>query len=150
MSEAELLGAEALVYRQGERLLLDRVDLAVARGEILTLIGPNGAGKTTLVRLLLGLVRPTSGMVWRRPGLRVGYMPQRMPIDPGLPLTVRRLLALTRRVGEADARRVLERVGAAHLIDAEAQKLSGGEFQRVLLARCLLGDPDLLRDERAG
>lgn len=128
----------------GGRTILDGVDIAVRRNEIVTLIGPNGAGKSMLVRLLLGLRAADAGRVARRPGLTVGYLPQRIAVDPVLPLTVFRLLGLTRRVDRPTAVHQLEEVGAAHLLDAPVYGLSGGELQRVMLARALLRDPDLL------
>ena len=128
---------------QGRRVL-DHVDLAVHRGEIVTLIGPNGAGKSTLVRVLLGLMKADQGSVYLRPGLRIGYMPQRLTIDPVLPLTVRRFLTLGKRCSEARMREVLQEVGAGELLEAPIQNTSGGELQRILLARALLRDPDLL------
>ncbi|MFO0998265.1 MAG: ATP-binding cassette domain-containing protein [Alphaproteobacteria bacterium] len=143
-------GTDALVegrgigVRHGRHTILQGIDIAVHAGEIVTIIGPNGAGKTILVRTLLGLVRPTAGTVERRAGAVVGYLPQRFVIDPVLPLTVRRLMSLTRRAGREAALAALGEVGAAHLIDHAAQDLSGGELQRVMLARALLGDPDLL------
>ncbi len=127
----------------GRRVALADVSLAVAPGEIVTVIGPNGAGKTTLLRVALGLQPPQSGRVHRRPGLSIGYMPQRLAVDETLPLTVRRFLRLVpdarERLGQA-----LARVGAAHTVDLPVQTLSGGELQRVLLARALLREPDLL------
>ncbi len=126
------------------RRVLDQVDLAVHRGEIVTLIGPNGAGKSTLVRVLLGLMPADRGSVWLRPGVRIGYMPQRLVIDPVLPLTVRRFLTLGRPCSETRLREVLQEVGAAALLEAPIQNTSGGELQRILLARALLRDPDLL------
>ncbi len=128
---------------QGRRVL-DHVDLAVHRGEIVTLIGPNGAGKSTLARVLLGLMKADQGSVYLRPGLRIGYMPQRLTIDPVLPLTVRRFLTLGKRCSEARMREVLQEVGAGELLEAPIQNTSGGELQRILLARALLRDPDLL------
>lgn len=128
----------------GGRHVLDRVDLTVSPGEIVTLVGPNGAGKTTLVRAVLGLVRPAAGTVRRRPGLRVGYMPQRLAIDRTLPLTVRRFLGLWRRVPADRIAAALEEVGATRVADVPVQATSGGELQRVLLARALLSDPELL------
>ncbi|MCB2102354.1 MAG: zinc ABC transporter ATP-binding protein ZnuC [Rhodobacterales bacterium] len=128
----------------GGRVILDGVDLAVKPGRIVTLIGPNGAGKTTLIRLALGLLKPDRGTVRRRPNLRVGYLPQKLRVDPVLPLTVKRLMGLTARVGTADRRRALAEVGAAHLERAAVQDLSGGEMQRVMLARALLREPDLM------
>ena len=140
-----LVSAEHLEARYGATLALTHVDLTVSAGEIVTLIGPNGAGKSTLVRIILGLMEPSAGRVWRRPGLRIGYLPQRVAIDPVLPLTVRRFLALARPgVAEAQLRDALNEVAAAELIDHSVHDLSGGEFQRVLLARALLRAPQLV------
>ncbi len=145
MPDADVLvAAQGLGFHRGGQRLLEGVDLAVGPGEIVTLIGPNGAGKTTLVRLLLGLERPDGGRVTRRPGLRVGYLPQRLQVDPVLPLDVSRLLTLTRRADRAAQRAALAEVGVAHLLHSPVQRLSGGELQRVLLARALLADPELL------
>ena len=130
--------------RFDERVILHDIDCAIAPGEIVTLIGPNGAGKTTLVRVLLGLLRPRQGRVERRRGLRVGYVPQKMHIEPTLPLTVAGFLALGRRADRDTYRRALDEVGIAHLLDTPVQRISGGELQRVLLARALLRAPDLL------
>ncbi|MCC2665712.1 MAG: znuC, partial [Geminicoccaceae bacterium] len=91
-----LIEAVGLGLRIGRHELLTGVDLELTEGEILSLIGPNGAGKTTLVRVLLGVLRPTAGRVVRRPGLSVGYVPQRLHLDPTLPLSVRRFLTLGR------------------------------------------------------
>jgi zinc transport system ATP-binding protein len=126
------------------RPVLKGVDIEVASGEIVTVIGPNGAGKTTLLRVLIGLIRPDAGSVERRPGLRIGYLPQRMPIDPVLPLEVGRLMTLTRRAPPADVDNALAETGVEHLCKAPVSALSGGELQRVLLARALLARPDLL------
>ena len=130
--------------RLGGQEVLSRIDLAVRPSEVVSLIGPNGAGKTTLIRVLLGLLPPAEGSVRRRAGLVVGYLPQRVAVDAVLPLTVRRLLSLTRPVPEREAARALEEAGAAYLMDRSVHALSGGEMQRVLLARALLRDPGLL------
>ncbi|MBP2229903.1 zinc transport system ATP-binding protein [Azospirillum agricola] len=143
-SPAPLVWTEDLSVRFGGRTVLNHVDVAVHPGEVVTLIGPNGAGKTTLVRAVLGLVRPTGGRVRRREALRVGYMPQRLTVDATLPLTVRRFLALWRPVPAARIEAALEEAGVARLADAAVQTISGGEMQRVLLARALLSDPELL------
>jgi zinc transport system ATP-binding protein len=129
--------------RFGQRAALDGVSLSLHAGEIVTIIGPNGAGKTTLLRTVLGLQAATHGSLFRKTGLRIGYVPQRVMIDDTLPLTVRRFLALTRTTRAAVAA-ALDDVGAAHAIDLPVQTLSGGEMQRVLLARALLRQPDLL------
>jgi zinc transport system ATP-binding protein len=139
-----LAWTEDLTVRFGRRTVLDRINIAVQPGEVVTLIGPNGAGKTTLVRAVLGLVAPDGGRVLRRPNLRVGYMPQRLSVDRTLPLTVRRFLALWRPVTADRVEAALEEAGVTRLADSAVQTISGGEMQRVLLARALLGEPDLL------
>ncbi|MCW8827708.1 MAG: ATP-binding cassette domain-containing protein [Gammaproteobacteria bacterium] len=139
-----LVEAQGVTVHFGQRMVLDHVDLAVHQGEIVTLIGPNGAGKSTLVKVMLGLQQPNHGQVKSRPGIRVGYVPQKLSIDPVLPLTVRRFLTLTHRCGEARLAESLQEVGAGHLIENQMATLSGGETQRVLLARALLREPQLL------
>ncbi|NMZ67666.1 zinc transport system ATP-binding protein [Pseudomonas peli] len=127
----------------GQHVLQD-VQLSVKPGEIVTLIGPNGAGKTTLVRAVLGLLKPDSGSVWRKPKLRVGYMPQKLHVDATLPLSVLRFLRLVPGVSRTDVQAALAEVGAEQVIDSPLQSISGGELQRVLLARALLRKPELL------
>ncbi len=139
-----LLEGRDICLRLGRTAVLENVSVAVGAGEIVTVIGPNGAGKTSLLRVLLGLVPATSGSVQRRGGLSLGYVPQRLVIDPVLPLSVKRLMTLTARKPVAAVRSALGETGVAGLIDAPVQTLSGGEFQRVLLARALLREPDLL------
>lgn len=140
----ELAHGENLgLYRAG-RWLVRHVDLSVRAGEILTLIGPNGSGKSTTVKMILGLLTPDEGRVVRAPGLRIGYVPQSLEIDPTLPLTVARLMTLTARHSREDVEEALRQAGALRLIDANIHKLSGGEFQRVLLARALICRPELL------
>ncbi|MDM8348915.1 zinc ABC transporter ATP-binding protein ZnuC [Pseudomonas sp. sp1636] len=128
---------------RGQSVLQD-VQLSVKPGEIVTLIGPNGAGKTTLVRTVLGLLKPDSGSVWRKPKLRIGYMPQKLHVDATLPLSVLRFLRLVPGVERASAQAALLEVGASQVLDSPLQSISGGELQRVLLARALLRKPELL------
>ncbi|MFB9885983.1 zinc ABC transporter ATP-binding protein ZnuC [Balneatrix alpica] len=142
MSSLLQLQHVSLNFRQ-ERVL-DNISLELQPGQITTLIGPNGAGKTTLVRVVLGLLKPQQGQVWRQAGLKIGYMPQKLQLDATLPLTVQRFLQLTRCKDHASLLEALSRVGASHLLKHPMQGLSGGETQRVLLARALLQQPNLL------
>lgn len=142
--QGALVTLQGIGVRRSGRAILSGVDLTVDPGEIVTIIGPNGGGKTTLLKVVLGLIAPSSGRVARRPGLRLGYVPQRLQLDPTLPITVRRLMTLTRRHSEADLREALAETGVEHLLDADVSNISGGEFQRVLIARALLARPELL------
>ncbi len=139
-----LIEARDLSVRFRERTILDRVDLQVSRGEIVTVIGLNGAGKSTLVRTLLGLVTPDSGSVLRAPGLRVGYSPQHLHLDATLPLSVARFLTLGGRAPVPRLLELLAEVGVADVLHSQVADISGGELHRVLLARALLRKPDLL------
>ncbi|TQD37650.1 ATP-binding cassette domain-containing protein [Rhodobacter capsulatus] len=139
-----LITAENLSVRHGEAVVLTGVDFSLAPGEIVTVVGPNGSGKSTLIRALIGLEPAATGRVVRAPGLRIGYVPQKLHIDAGLPMTVRRFLSLPRRVSDAAAAAALARVGVPGLGPRPLARLSGGQFQRVLLARALLGDPQVL------
>ncbi|HOB61130.1 MAG TPA: zinc ABC transporter ATP-binding protein ZnuC [Candidatus Competibacteraceae bacterium] len=139
-----LLTVERVSFATHGNAILEDVSLQLAAGEIVALIGPNGAGKSTLIRIVLGLLRPSRGRVWLKPGLRVGYMPQRLAIDGTLPLTVRRFITLGAPASHQRVQAALAEVGAAHVLDTPVQAISGGELQRVLLARALLREPDLL------
>ncbi|AOG10835.1 zinc ABC transporter ATP-binding protein ZnuC [Agrobacterium sp. RAC06] len=131
------------VYRNG-RWLVRGVDFSVRPGEIVTLIGPNGSGKSTSAKMAIGVIKADEGRVECKAGLRVGYVPQRLNVDWTMPLTVRRLMTLTSPLSNTEVEAALEAVGIAHLAGAEVQHLSGGEFQRALLARAMARKPDIL------
>ncbi|WP_350333614.1 ATP-binding cassette domain-containing protein [Coralliovum pocilloporae] len=131
------------LYRS-DRWLVRGVDLSLKAGEIVTLIGPNGSGKSTTTKLALGVHKPDEGSVARQAGLTVGYVPQKLVIDWTLPLTAERFMGLTGSVPKRDRDMALERTGVAHLARADMRTLSGGEFQRVLLARAIARKPQLL------
>jgi zinc transport system ATP-binding protein len=139
-----LLAAEDVEVVLSGEPVLRAVSLRLARGEIVTIVGPNGAGKSTLLRVLIGAVRPARGRVVREAGLRIGYVPQKLHLDPSMPLTVRRFLDLPVRVGDARAEAALGRVGVPGVAGRQMARLSGGQFRRVLLARAILGEPDVL------
>ncbi len=131
------------VSRAG-RWLVRGVSMTIDAGEIVTLIGPNGSGKTTTAKLALGIMKPSEGSVSRNPALRIAYVPQKLSIDWTLPLSVRRFLSLTRPVSDSEAVDAMTRTGTLHLAGSEVRTLSGGEFQRVLLARAIALKPDVL------
>jgi len=138
-----LITVSQLSVRFNDRTAVDQVSLRICRGDILTIIGPNGAGKTTLIKALLGLQKPSSGRILRQPGLVIGYVPQNLHMETTLPLSVRRFMALSGQPASA-CHQALARTGITHLLNASIHHLSGGEKQRLLLARALVRRPDLL------
>ncbi len=139
-----LITTRNLNVRLGGRTVLHDVSVQIIPGEIVTIVGPNGSGKSTFLRTLIGAQVPSSGRITRAKGLRIGYVPQKLAIDASLPMTVHRFLGLPRRIPGATAREVLKAAGAPELENRQMSQLSGGQFQRVLLARALLETPDLL------
>jgi len=139
-----LIEARGLAKTFGGETVLHGVDLQVERGEIVTIVGPNGSGKSTLLRMLAGVLQPDKGQITHASGLKIGYVPQKLSLEASLPMTVRRFLNVPRRVSEADAVAALERVGILPLARRSLEGLSGGQMQRVLLARALIVKPDVL------
>jgi len=139
-----LITATGICYSRGGRTILQQIDIDLQRGEIVTLIGPNGAGKSTLVKILLGLCLPDTGRVSRQRKLRTGYVPQTLKVDPGMPITVQRFVALSPHQQNMAVVDALGIAGVTGLAKHSMHHLSGGELRRVLLARALIGNPDLL------
>jgi len=139
-----LLQADRICVQLGDSEVLHDVSIRVAPAEIVTIVGPNGSGKSTLLRALLGLVPVARGRVTRAPALRIGYVPQKLHIDRSLPITALRFLSLPRRQPRDRALAMLNRVGVPEVADRPLTGLSGGQLQRVLLARALLTDPQIL------
>ena len=139
-----LVALRGVSVRFGHDTVLRDVDLDVRAGEIVTVVGPNGSGKSTLLRVVIGAQRPSGGRVERAPRLAIGYVPQRLFVDRTLPLTVRRFLGLPTRRARAVVADALARAEVPSLAERQMSELSGGQFQRVLLARALLARPDLL------
>lgn len=139
-----LITVEDLSISYGANTVLRNVDMAVEPGEIVTIVGPNGSGKTSLLRAIIGAAAPSAGQVKLKPGLRIGYVPQKLHIDPTLPITVERFMRLTNRVSRKDCAVALKTAGVPDLMKRQMSQLSGGQFQRVLLARALINRPEIL------
>lgn len=139
-----LMTMQGVSIRHGSFPALSDVDFTIRQGEIVTVVGPNGSGKSTLLRALIGAVRPRTGRIKRQRGMRIGYVPQKLHIDPTLPMPVMRFLSLPGRVSARRRSLALERAGVADLGDRQMAALSGGQLQRVLLARAILHEPHLL------
>lgn len=139
-----LIATKNLSVQLAGRAVLESVDLTVQAGEIVTIIGPNGSGKTTLLKALIGAVTITAGMVEKASELRLGYVPQRLQIEAMLPMTVKRFLNLPRKKSPQQIRSALEIAGITGVENRQILALSGGQFQRILLARAMLDKPNLL------
>ena len=139
-----LVRLEKVSVRLDGQLVLHDVDLEIGAGEIVTIVGPNGSGKSTLLKAIVGAVAIDTGALKHKNGLRIGYVPQKLSIDPTLPMTVARFLSLPRRQSKKAIDEALERAGAQGLHARHMSDLSGGQFQRVLLARALLERPEIL------
>lgn len=143
-SSASLISAENISLKLGQQAGLVNVSIAIRSQEIVTLIGPNGAGKTTLVRILLGLIKPDTGKIERKENLRIGYVPQKLATNKTMPMTVARFLNMAIALSDEKIDSALFEVGAPKVGDTLIANLSGGELQRVHIARALLRNPDLL------
>lgn len=159
-----LIEADNISHQFGDTTVLQNISMQIHSKEIVTLIGPNGAGKSTLLKILLGLIKPTNGKVKRSKNLKIGFMPQKIQVDPTLPMTVLRFLQLgLPNSGQFTAsladkiwpfskaaydntliNKTTEELNISHLLNHPIQKVSGGEMQRILLARALIREPQLL------
>jgi zinc transport system ATP-binding protein len=140
----KLLSTNSISVKYGSNIVLRDVSLSIEEGEIITIVGPNGSGKTSLVKTIIGAVSPFQGSVSVKENLRIGYIPQRINIDQTLPMTVQRFLNLTHKISKNECLSVLRTAGVPDLLQNQMSNLSGGQFQKVLLARALQGSPDIL------
>ena len=130
------------IFRSSKWLVRD-VSLEVSQGQIVTLIGPNGSGKTTTAKMVLNILKPDEGFVISNTG-RVAYVPQKINVDWTMPLRVFDFMKITGDLSENDMKENLKLTGVERLIYSELRNLSGGEFQRVLIARAIAKKPELL------
>lgn len=139
-----LIHARDIGVKRGERWIIRHVSIKVIRGTLVFVIGPNGAGKSIFAKSVLGLIKVNEGTIIRAPSIKIGYVPQRLTVSPTLPLSMSRLIKLTGYYTPKQINNALSAVGLDRLGDPPVTTLSGGEFQRLLLARTLIDRPDLL------
>ena len=139
-----LIKINALDVKYGGKKVLQNLHLSLTEREIVTIVGPNGSGKTTLFKAIIGTAPISSGKVILKPNLKIGYVPQQLNIDGSLPLTVSRFLQLAQNNNGKSLKQALEMVGIEDILKAQISKLSGGQMQRVLLARAIVNQPDVL------
>ena len=142
-SEDILVKLNNVGFRQNKKWLVEGVSLEVKKGKIITLIGPNGSGKSTTAKIALGIYKDIEGSVEKHTN-KVGYVPQKITIDWTLPLRVKDFMILTEVLKEEEIDDALSLTGVMHLKNKNLGNLSGGEFQRVLLARAISKKPELL------
>ncbi|MFL0811278.1 MAG: zinc ABC transporter ATP-binding protein ZnuC [Agarilytica sp.] len=140
---SELIKLQGIGLQVRDKCILHHVDLNLERGKIVTIIGPNGAGKSSLVKVVLGLLEPSEGTITRSKGLRFGYVPQQLSLDHSMPIKVSRFLSLA-GVDKKARDTAMDFLKIRHLASRQMHSLSGGEFQRVMLARAIARKPDLL------
>lgn len=128
----------------GEKVALQQINMAIYPNVVTTIVGPNGGGKSTLLKILLKLIKPTSGQVLYGQDVRIGYVPQKIHVDQSFPITVKKFLSLKKGISQDEIQHAVELLSISHLMNNSLQKLSGGEMQRVLLARAILNHPNLL------
>lgn len=139
-----LIKINALDVKYGGKKVLQNLHLSLTQREIVTIVGPNGSGKTTLFKAIIGTAPISSGKVILKPNLKIGYVPQQLNIDGSLPLTVSRFLQIAQNNNGKSLKQALEMVGIEDILKAQISKLSGGQMQRVLLARAIVNQPDVL------
>jgi len=139
-----LIRIENLCVNYGAKAVLHGVDLNVNAGEIVTVVGPNGSGKTSLLRAIIGATSPQKGKITLKDNLKIGYVPQRLNFDSSLPMTVERFMHLSNNINKKECFSALEKAGAPDIFKSQISQISGGQFQRVLLARAILNKPDIL------
>ena len=139
-----LIEATDITVIRNRQTILQDISLTIGEHDFVTLIGPNGAGKSMLLKCLLGFYKPDKGQVKRRRHLRAAYVPQHLNANNTMPISVRRFLLLRQRIDHRELQKITDETDTSALLDKPLQVLSGGEMQRVLMARALINEPQLL------
>ena len=138
-----LIEISKLEVKYGSKKVLQNINLTLNAGEIVTIVGPNGSGKTTLFKAIIGAIPFNKGKIKIKPNLRIGYVPQQLKVDQTLPITVERFLKLATR-NNNDIEKMIAFFGSENIFREQINSLSGGQMQRVLLARALVNKPEIL------
>ncbi len=138
-----LIEISKLEVKYGSKKVLQNINLSLNANEIVTIVGPNGSGKTTLFKAIIGSVPLSKGKISIKPNLRIGYVPQQLKVDQTLPITVERFLKLATR-NNNDIEKMIAFFGSENIFREQINSLSGGQMQRVLLARALVNKPEIL------
>ena len=138
-----LIEISKLEVKYGSKKVLQNINLSLNASEIVTIVGPNGSGKTTLFKAIIGSVPLSKGKISIKPNLRIGYVPQQLKVDQTLPITVERFLKLATR-NNNDIEKMIAFFGSENIFREQINSLSGGQMQRVLLARALVNEPEIL------
>jgi len=139
-----LISAKNVSVLKHQKSILENIDIQINKNDFITIIGPNGAGKTMLLKCLMGFYKPTSGIIERKEKLKIGYMPQSISVINTMPMTVKDFITVRKEYDDISLNKVITEVNISEIVNKQLSVLSGGEMQRVLLARSLLNNPDLL------
>lgn len=139
-----LIHVDKISLSRHGKSILDQVSFELKAGEFITLIGPNGAGKSSLIKVLLGLIKADTGSVTKSSNIRLGYTPQKFIPNEFIPISVLDFLQLNQKVDTNFLQETAQLTSIESILNHELSSLSGGEMQRVLLARALLAKPNVL------
>lgn len=140
----DLITASNITVNRGETKILDNVSLTIGESEFITILGPNGGGKSMLLKCLMGFYIPDNGNIKRKRHLRIGYVPQQFTSEQTMPISVGQFLRLRKKVSAEELETITAETNIEALVNKPLNTLSGGELQRILVARALIGAPDLL------